>query len=260
MVIVPERVRTVIAARTGFGPVYEWSKVDSTNRWLLAAAGLGAPSGAVAVAGEQTAGRGRLQRIWHAPAGTGLLLSVLQVPADLPPRRRHLLSAAVGLAAQAACAQVGGFAAELKWPNDLEVGGAKLAGVLAQAQGPAVVVGIGCNVSWSPPGATNVNACAGRPVERGDLLEALLVDLDHRLRAGPDALALAYRAGCATVGRRVRVELAGGLLVGRAVGLDDDGRLLVRPDGGAEVQVVSVGDVIHLRRDPGLSGGPGPGW
>jgi BirA family biotin operon repressor/biotin-[acetyl-CoA-carboxylase] ligase len=78
--IVSERVRTVIAARTAFGPLYEWSKIDSTNRWLLAGAARGTPSGTVALADQQTAGRGRLARTWEAPAGTGLLCSVLHRP------------------------------------------------------------------------------------------------------------------------------------------------------------------------------------
>jgi BirA family biotin operon repressor/biotin-[acetyl-CoA-carboxylase] ligase len=245
--IVSERVRTVIAARTAFGPVYEWSKIDSTNRWLLAAAARGAPSGAVALADQQTAGRGRLQRTWEAPAGTGLLCSVLQRPQHLAPERRHLLSAAVGLAAQAACVEVARFRPDLKWPNDLEMRGAKLAGVLAQAEGPAVVVGIGCNVSWSPPGATDVATCAGVAVERGELLAALLVALDGLLGEPLDALAARYRSACATVGRDVRVELPGAVLEGRAEGLDDDGRLLVRPWVGTSLQAVAVGDVVHLR-------------
>ena len=249
--IVSERVRTVLAARTRFGPVYEWSKLDSTNRWLLAAAAQGAPDGAVAVADVQSAGRGRLQRTWEAPAGTGLLCSVLLRPVDLPPDRRHLLTAAVGLAAQDACVQVGGFRPDLKWPNDLEVGGAKLAGVLAQGQGDVVVVGIGCNVSWAPPGATSVEECAGGPVERAQLLEALLVALDDVLGRSLYDVAAAYRAACSSVGREVRVEMADGVSVeGRAEGLDDDGRLLVRPRVGTRLLAVAVGDVVHLRADP----------
>jgi len=248
--IVPERVRSVLAARTRFGTLYEWSKLDSTNRWLLAAASHGAPDGAVAVADVQSAGRGRLQRSWEAPAGTGLLLSVLLRPLNLPSDRRHLLTAAMGLAAQAACVEAGGFRPDLKWPNDLEVTGAKLAGVLAQTQGPAVVVGIGCNVSWAPSGATSATACAGHPVERAALLEALLLALDDFLSRPLGDLAAAYRAACATVGREVRVETTDGVLEGWAEGLDDDGRLLVRPRVGTRLLAVAVGDVVHLRPAP----------
>jgi BirA family biotin operon repressor/biotin-[acetyl-CoA-carboxylase] ligase len=252
--IVSERVRSVLAARTRFRTIYEWSKVDSTNRWLLAAAAHGAPDGAVAVADMQTAGRGRLQRTWEAPAGSGLLLSVLLRSPDLPADRRHLLTAAMGLAAQAAFEGAGGFRPDLKWPNDLEVNGAKLAGVLAQASGPAVVVGIGCNVSWAPAGATSAIECAGHPVERAALAEGLLLALEELLSRPLGDLAGAYRGACATVGREVRVQQVDGVLEGWAEGLDDDGRLLVRPRVGTRLVAVAVGDVVHLRPATGEGG------
>jgi BirA family biotin operon repressor/biotin-[acetyl-CoA-carboxylase] ligase len=147
--------------------------------------------------------------------------------------------------------EIAGFRPDLKWPNDLEVRGAKLAGVLAQAEGPAVVVGIGCNVSWSPPGATDVDTCAGSATDRGELLVALLVALDALLGEPLDALAATYRSACSTVGRDVRVELPDGMLEGRAEGLDDDGRLLVRPRVGTALRVVAVGDVVHVRPGDG---------
>ncbi len=124
-----------------------FARLDSTNRHVLDQARRGAPQGLVAVADHQTAGRGRLGREWVSPPGASLLASVLWRP-ELPVERLHLLTFAMGLAAAAACQRVARFRPGLKWPNDLVVDGAKLAGVLAEADLPVVVVGIGVNLDW----------------------------------------------------------------------------------------------------------------
>jgi BirA family transcriptional regulator, biotin operon repressor / biotin---[acetyl-CoA-carboxylase] ligase len=255
-VIINERVRHRLAATTRFGAICEWDSIDSTNRWLVERAAGGAPEGTVAVADHQTAGRGRLGRRWEAPAGSALMVSLLLRPA-LAPGRLHLVTAAVGLAAREACLSVAGVGADLKWPNDLLVGEEKLAGVLAEGVGGAVVVGLGLNVSWAPPGATCLTAQmraagrqgerqeAGRGVDRGELLGAVLAGVEARYGAW-DEVAGEYRAACATVGRRVRVAQATGDLVGTAVDIDRDGRLVVVDDAGRS-EAISAGDVVHLR-------------
>lgn len=219
--------------------------MDSTNRWLLEQAETGAAEGMVAVADHQSAGRGRLSRSWEAPPGSSLLVSVLLRPSGLDPSRWHLVTSAAGLAARAAVEAAAGFTPDLKWPNDLLAGGAKLAGVLAEARSGALVVGLGCNIAWAPPGAACCEAVAGRPVERAELLGALLESLEGWYGRWDD-VAVAYRAACSTVGQAVRVERPGGDLVGVAEGVDDDGRLVVRPPGRPP-ETVAVGDVVHLR-------------
>ncbi len=218
--------------------------MDSTNRWLLERAAEGGAEGMVAVADHQAAGRGRRGRRWEAPPGTALLVSVLLRP-PLDPGRWHLVNSAVALAARQAVHAVAGFAPDLKWPNDLLVGERKLAGVLAEAAGAALVVGVGCNVSWAPPGAASVEEEAGRTIDRQALLESLLVALEGWYGRW-DAVPPAYRGACATIGRHVRVECPGGLVEGRAEGVDDDGRLLVRPPGAGTL-ALAAGDVVHLR-------------
>ena len=106
--------------------------LDSTNRQAADLARAGAPEGVVVVADHQTAGRGRLGRVWDAPPGSSLLMTVLLRPA-LDAARLHLVTMAVALAAADACAEVAGFVPELKWPNDLVVQDRKLAGILAEA-------------------------------------------------------------------------------------------------------------------------------
>ena len=224
------------------------AEVDSTNREALDLARAGAPEGLVVVAGSQTAGRGRHGRSWESAPGASLLLSVLLRPGpSLPAGHRHLAVAAVALAARDACRSVAGFAPDIKWPNDLVVDDAKLAGVLAEVDGDAVVVGLGLNVSavapW-PAGAVAAEAVAGRPVDAGALLAAVLESLAGR--AGDwNAVPSEYRAACATLGRTVRVDLQDESFTGTAADVTDDGRLLV--DVGVCLREVTAGDVVHLR-------------
>ena len=224
------------------------AEVGSTNREALHLARSGAPDGTVVVAGFQTAGRGRHGRAWEAPPGSSLLASVLLRPGPLvAPARLHPVVAAVALAARDACSSVAGFVPDLKWPNDLVVGDAKLAGVLSEVEGDAVVVGLGMNVSsagpW-PPGAVSAEQAAGFPVDVDALLEAVLSGLSARVGRWHE-VASEYRRACATLGRTVRVDLADQSFTGTAADVSDDGHLLV--DVGMCLRTVTAGDVIHLR-------------
>ena len=208
----------------------------STNSDLLNSAGL-RPHRSVLATGHQTAGRGRLDRRWDAPPDTNLLVSLLfhEVP-DHPGE----LARRVALAACAAAARVAGVTAVLKWPNDILVGEAKLAGILAQrdATGP-VVVGIGLNIGWAPDGAARL----GDDVTPPDVLAALLAAYD----ALPDEIADSYRTSLDTLGRAVRVHRPGDeILEGRAVDVERDGRLVVI-DACGVTHRFDTGDVIHLR-------------
>ena len=130
-----------------------WSEVlvvartGSTNTDCAARARAGAPEGLVLAAEEQTAGRGRLGRTWLSPPRAALTFSVLLRPAGVPPARRGWLPLLAGVATATAVRHVSGLDARLKWPNDLLLGPRKLAGILAEQSGDAVIVGIGVNVS-----------------------------------------------------------------------------------------------------------------
>jgi BirA family biotin operon repressor/biotin-[acetyl-CoA-carboxylase] ligase len=221
-----------------FTDVRRFESIDSTNRWLLDEARAGAPEGVVAVADYQTAGRGRLGRTWDAPPGGCLLCSVLTRP-DLPAERLHLVTAAMALAAADVVRGITGEVPEVKWPNDLLLGGRKLAGILAEADLPAVVVGIGLNVTWAPEGA----ACMGEWVTREEVLSELLIRFDD-LYGDWDEVASSYRAQCATVGKRVRVDLGGESFEGVAEAVTPEGHLVVAG------RVVTAGDVHHHRALP----------
>lgn len=213
-------------------------ETGSTNADLLASAAEGAPHRTVLTARHQTAGRGRLDRRWDAPPGANLLVSLLVRPA---PEHPHLVVQRVALAAAVACERLSGVRPELKWPNDLLLDGAKLAGVLAQSRlgaDSAIVVGIGINCGWAPEGGARL----------GDAVAplALLAELLRCYDELPLDLTGLYRDRLATVGRQVRVELADGAVVGTATDVEPDGRLVVVDAEGATHRF-AVGDVVHLR-------------
>lgn len=166
-----------------FGRPYTYVERCASTQRLLD----GAPEGAVVVADEQTDGRGRLGRTWDAPAGSSLLFSIALEPA-MPGERLPELSLVAGAAVAEAIAAQTGLAPTIKHPNDVLLGGRKVAGVLAEASGGHVVLGIGINVSQSadelPPGvdATSLRL-AGAEVERSALLAAVLARLEERYDA-----------------------------------------------------------------------------
>jgi BirA family biotin operon repressor/biotin-[acetyl-CoA-carboxylase] ligase len=177
-------------------------------------------------------------------------MSILLRP-GLARDRLHLVTAAVAVAAADALDDVAGFRPGIKWPNDLVVEDRKLAGVLAEAEHDAVVVGIGINVNWPedlPDELASIavaaNRVAGRPVDREAVLSRLLDHLGALIEDWT-AVASAYRRNCVTIGRPVRVELSDETFTGTASDVDDDGHLLV--DIGMCLRTVSAGDVVHLR-------------
>jgi len=182
------------------------------------------PIGSVVVADHQTEGRGRLDRRWEAPPGTALLASFVVAP-------HPLLSLAAGVAAAEAC----GPQARLKWPNDVLIDGRKAGGILVEMTAAKAVVGVGINLTWSPPGAARVDQ------PREVLLEELTQRLGTWASAPPAAIVQRWRELSDTIGRRVRVELPGRVIEGLAQDVGADGSLIV--DG----EPVSAGDVIHLR-------------
>ena len=206
------------------------------------------PEGAVIVAGEQTAGRGRRGHAWISPAGSGLYVSVVLTPsrAVLDPQRAvRLLTLAAGLAIVEAIEAATGLTADLKWPNDVYAGSRKLAGILAEAVTgesttvPPVVVGYGINVlagAWPPElahRATSLEAELGRRVERDQLFVETLAALARRyddLLAGRfDAILDAWRRRSTSAsGARVTWTDASGEQSGVTAGIDNQGALLVR--------------------------------
>lgn len=258
-----DRLRAELITPSAYAALDVVASTGSTNADLIEGARAGAADYTVRIAEEQTAGVGRLARTWVSPAGAGLYLSVLLRPAEVPPEATGSLAIVAGLALTDLCDDLD-VAATLKWPNDVLVGNAKVAGVLAElVPQRAVVLGIGLNVQPlgdvepGPGGlaATSLAEHGARTTDRTEIAMTLLRALAERERAWRTAhgdleragLLADYRSVCGTLGRTVTVSLPQGeTQTGTAVDVDAVGRLTVEDDNGKRSTVLA-GDVIHLR-------------
>lgn len=230
----------------------------STNADLAERARNGRPGWSALVAGEQTAGRGRLTRTWSSPQGTSISLSVLLRPTR-PVSEWGLIPLVTGLGVARAVESLGAEAV-LKWPNDVLLPGddeRKVCGILAELVAgptPGVVVGMGVNVSqargeFPVDTATSlrlVGVTATRPQVAMAVLEQLAGLYETWDRYGWSAIKDSYESSCITLGRTVRVELPDGTAVlGTASSISDDGRLMIKTTSGE--RAFAAGDVHHLR-------------
>lgn len=235
-----------------------FEQTTSTNDVIEKLAQAGAKEGAVIFAESQTQGRGRLGREWQSPARKGLWFSVLLRP-NLSPQAATQLTVASAAAVRRAIETQSGLKTEIKWPNDILVGGKKVAGILTELSAELdrikyVLVGIGVDVNltvqdFSPelrPHATSLRIELGKPVDRVELAAAVLQQLDReyaRVLAGEfSAVADDWEKHCTTLGQRLVVHLGARRLCGRAEALGEDGALLLRTEHGHLERIVG-GDV-----------------
>jgi len=231
-----------VASRLGsIGRDVLWYRdIPSTNDVAGRLADGGANEGALVLADMQTAGRGRLGRIWVSPPGAGIYASIVLRPG---PSVVKLLTLAAGVAVAEGIATASGLEVELKWPNDVHCGGRKLAGILAERGSTHVVLGFGINVLRAvyPADvrvrATSIELELGRPVDRALVLSECLASLASRYRelgdGRADAVMSAWRRRAASMlGRRVEWDGPGVVQRGVAERVDDDGALIVRTESG----------------------------
>jgi BirA family biotin operon repressor/biotin-[acetyl-CoA-carboxylase] ligase len=254
------RLETALPDRLPGMTIEVVDEAPSTNALVGERARDGVDEGLVVVAEHQTAGRGRLDRVWEAPARSALTFSVLLRP-TAPTRSWPWLPLLVGYAVDKAL-KADGYDAGVKWPNDVLIGDRKVAGILVERvetdTGPAAVVGVGLNVGMTAgelpvPEATSLAVESGSAPDRTGVLLAVLQTLWEAYatwQTGGDLagmrLAESYAAACVSIRRLVRVELPSGeVLVGRAVEVDPGGRLVVETSEGQ--RAVGAGDVIHVR-------------
>lgn len=231
------------------------AEIDSTQRLARERARAGAPEGTVVIAEAQTAGRGRLGRQWHSPAGVNLYCTVVLRP-DRAPAVVPQLALVAGVAVADAVRGTIGGAPAIKWPNDVLLDGRKVAGVLTEMEGEAdrvafVLVGIGVNVNLAAEEfpaelagrATSLRAVAGVPVDRAAFTARLLAALEARygrfLAGGFAAIRPAFEATAFLTGRAVRVRGPEAATHGRVAGVDNDGALLLEGPAGARVRVLA---------------------
>lgn len=244
-----------------------FATLDSTNDTARRLAETGAPAGTVVLADEQRRGRGQHGRAWHAPAGKGLLLSVLLRPDEdaASAGAPTVLPIRVGLAVAHAIEAATGIDVRLKWPNDILVDDRKLAGILCEGVrggvgAPSIVVGVGINVDQElhelppriDPPATSLRLATGRPVARApvaaEVIRAILATAPHATRPLSPHERAEFEGRDALRGRPVRVDSVD---AGIAVGLAPDGALLLDRDG--TIETIRTGSVRAAPVGCGLS-------
>ena len=254
-----DELRRGLAVKRLAGNFHYFAEVDSTNTYARQLAENGAREGEIVIAEAQTQGRGRLGRRWQSPPFANLYFSIILRPRLLPAHAPQItLMAAVALAET-----VASFipqSATIKWPNDILVGGKKLAGILTEASCDSerlhyVILGIGVNLNYRLAAmpdeirtrATSVAELTGKSVRRESFLRRLIHDLDRCYgeleEAGFGSLAPRWEAHFGLRGQRVRVELFDQIVTGWVRGIDRDGALLVEDDQGRTQRVIA-GDVI----------------
>jgi BirA family biotin operon repressor/biotin-[acetyl-CoA-carboxylase] ligase len=239
--------------------IYHFFKVDSTNRVGMELGYAGEPEGAVILGEEQTAGRGRAGRSWHSERAAGIYVTLLLRP-KLAPVQAPLLTMMGGISAHTAIQAHTGLTVDLKWPNDLLIGGKKVGGILTEmhaepGQVRFVIVGIGLNVNQEKfPGdvgsaATSLRMASGRPQSRLEVLVRLLREFERDyndfLSEGPASVIERFtKVSSYAMGKRVRVSNGRDNFTGTTAGLGPEGLLQVKRDGG-QVSTVIAGDVTE---------------
>jgi BirA family biotin operon repressor/biotin-[acetyl-CoA-carboxylase] ligase len=265
----PPQPLTSDAVRAGlktarFGKtLHVYDRIDSTNTAALALAEKGAPEGTVILADSQTHGRGRMGRQWISPPKLNLYFSIILRP-DGDPRHIGLWSLTTAVAVAQTIKQATGLPARLKWPNDIQVHGKKVSGLLLESalhkdRLKHLVLGIGLNVNLPrdafPDGlrnsVTSLREELGREMDRIELLQRLLEQIEHQVDSArtqsPDKILEAYAALSETLGRTVTVQDQQREWTGKAVGFTAEGALIIQPPGGQPKEIFQSGDVVHMR-------------
>ncbi len=209
----------------------------------LIASGPGLHEGTIIVADHQTSGRGRLGRRWLAASGEALLMTAIVRQAGATVDRL-MLASCCGLAR--AVEDAAGVSVQIRWPNDLLIDGAKIAGILVETAGHAAMIGIGLNVSGepralppeprSPTRRTTSLHAHGRTIDRLQVLDVIATELDRALRWGDDrSLITQWKQRATLLQKRVAVLSQGVEITGRVIDLDPEAGLLMQTDAGAMV-------------------------
>ncbi len=235
-----------------------FQETNSTNDVVEKLARDGVAEGVVVFAEAQSKGRGRLGRQWLSPAGKGLWFSILLRP-DLRPQEATRLTVAAATAIARAIQQQTGVTPDIKWPNDLMVGGKKICGILTELSAELdhvkyIILGVGVDVNLASSEfpsdlrktATSLRIAAGRILSRPELAAAILQELDREyariLRGQFAAVADDWAQRCTTLGQLVSIRLGDRVLRGRAEALDESGALLLRTEHGRLERIIG-GDV-----------------
>ncbi len=250
-------LRTKVMGRVGY---HHFKELSSTNDKAKILAAEGCAEGTLVVAEAQTAGRGRLGRSWHSPLGSGLYFSLILRP-DFAPHLAPRITLLGGVALCLAIRELTGVKAGIKWPNDVMVRNRKVGGILTEMEAEAdaihhLILGFGVNINMencdlpAPLKATSLMLETGKRQSRAQILARILWEVEESwnrlLKEGFGPIADAWRHMSVTLGRLVGVETEGGVVVGRAKDIDEQGALLLTDQGGHPHRVTH-GEVLHVR-------------
>ena len=256
-VLTPQLLRGRLEGTAFSKRIHHYFKADSTNLVALRLAHEGEPHGALVIAEEQTAGRGQAGRAWHSEKSAGIYVTVLLRP-EISPMEAPLITLLAGLAVHGAVAEQTGLKPDIRWPNDVLLGGKKICGILTEMHAEPgrvhfVVVGIGLNVNHErlpkelEGVATSLRLAGGRAVSRIELLVKLLRHLDRDynrfLREGAASVVSRFsEVSSYAEGRRVRISNGRESFTGATAGLEPNGTLRVTRDDG-RVEIIVSGRV-----------------
>jgi BirA family biotin operon repressor/biotin-[acetyl-CoA-carboxylase] ligase len=260
-ILAPSLLRAELGEHPFGRHIIHYFRTDSTNAVALKLAGEGAEQGTVVLAEEQTAGRGRLGRTWYSEKSSGIYTSIILRP-PLAPAAAPVLTLMAGLAVQKAVTATTGLSVDIRWPNDLLVGGKKVCGILTEMSAEvdrlhAVVLGIGMNVNHCrmpaelENSATSLRMEAHRAISRLQVFVALLRELERHyqmlLKSGNRAITERWEAASTFAhGKRVYVSTPAGVAQATTTGLDPSGALNVQYDDGRQESLVA-GEVVEMK-------------
>jgi BirA family biotin operon repressor/biotin-[acetyl-CoA-carboxylase] ligase len=260
-ILAPSLVRPELGENQIGHRIVHYFRTGSTNDVALSLAAKGEAHGTVILAEEQTAGRGRFGRSWYSEKSSGIYASIILRP-PLTPAAAPVLTLMAGVATQRAVSTVTGLPVDIRWPNDLQLNGKKVCGILTEMSAEldrlhAVVLGIGLNVNHREmPSelreiATSLRMEGRKPYSRAQILVALLKELERKYRLlldeGSVAIARAWAAASTYAqGKRIRVVSGAGEFLATTAGLEPSGVLRVRCDDGREELLVS-GEIVEVK-------------
>ncbi len=234
---------------------YEES-VTSTNTLAVKDAYNGAPEGAIVVSEEQVSGKGRLGRSWYSPKFTGIWFSVILKP-NIPPQQAPQLTLLAAVSVVRGIEAATGLKCDIKWPNDILINGKKTVGILTELQAEAdrinaVIIGIGINVNQQPEHfpdelketATSLSIEAGKKLNRSMILQAILKELEDLymdyLENGFQVVKLLWENYAISIGKQIKARTLTDTIEGRALGITDDGVLLLEDKNGTIHHIYSA--------------------
>jgi len=257
-----ETLKNKLAGKLIGHQVYFFSEIDSTNDEAFNLAAAGSPEGTVVIADSQTKGKGRLQRAWHSPAGSNIYTSVILRP-NLKPDRAPQISILAGIAVAEIMNNFCPGMVNLKWPNDVLLKGKKLCGILAQVKTSVnkldfVVLGIGINININynqfpqdiKNTATSLAIETGRNISRQELIISLYENLAkwYKKLIADDFSAVKEKwlSMAPMIGKRVQIMSGNEMISGKAIGIDEQGSLVLLTAGDKKIKI-SAGDATILK-------------